>query len=138
MIEISYWREESIIRGKFMVVAISIPFKWNNILHLSKEDIEEVNTSKIDLGYFLNLVIIEKNFKYLTKGAIILKVKEVLFDKDLFMTFFVAGQISVLHKNDANSIVVDLFTHPKKIKTENISINKKLVHEILSKKIKKS
>lgn len=142
MTEISYWRVLDIVPSggeESMAVAISIPFKWGNALQMNARGIEEISepTSKVD--YYLNFIVVESEVsKYFTKNKVLSKLEKVLFNKDTYLGFFRSGQISIDHVNKVNRKVDDLFTYPTKIMTEHISIDEKLVHELLDKKFKKS
>lgn len=141
MVEISYWRVLDFalsIGEETIVVAISIPIKWYKRLQMNARGIEEVSlpTNKVD--YCLNFIVIEKfSFKYYTKNKVLDLAEKILSNKDIYLGYFRAGQISIGPVNEINEKVKDLFRYPIKVKTDYININEKVVCELI-KKFKKS
>lgn len=141
MIEVSYYKTTEFVGiglKPFMIVAVSIPFQWDNTLRLSIEDIEEVSASKYQVNYSLNLVIMYDNFKHLTGGALMSLVETILFNKDLFRNYFESGRISVRRVKDANSRAESIFKYSTRIGTRYLNIDENKISELIGKKIKKN
>lgn len=141
MIEISYWRvlDFALSMGEeTIVVTISIPIKWYKRLQMNARGIEEVSSSTNKVDYCLNFIVIEKfSFKYYTKNKVLDLVGKILSNKDIYLAYFKAGQISIGSVDEVNEKVKDLFRYPIKVKTDHINMNEKVVCELI-KKYKKS
>ena len=142
MTEISYWRALDFALGmgeEIIVVAISIPIKWDKRLQMNARGIEEISSSTHKVDCCLNLIVIEKfSFKYYTKNKVLHLVEKILSNKDIYLGYFRAGQISIGPVNEVNEKVEDLFRYPIKVKTDHINVDEKIISMIIHKKIKKS
>lgn len=144
MTEISYWRILDFALGmgeESIVVAISIPFKWNKMLQMDARGVGKVCSSTHKVNYYLNLIVVENDsFKYYTKNKVLPLVEKVLSNKDLYLSYFRAGQISIGPVNEVNEKVKGLFRYPIRLRTDRISISMddKMISMIINKKIKKS
>lgn len=137
MIEISYWRvlDFALSMGEeTIVVTISIPIKWDKRLQMNARGIEEISLPTHKIDCCLNFIVIEKfSFKYYTKNKVLDLVEKILSNKDIYLGYFRAGQISIGSVNEVNEKVKDLFRYPIKVKTDYINMNEKVVCELIKK-----